>query len=98
LVAAQVRAFMEGLHEEQAFGARRMQDAFFVVCDQRSEFHLVIGFAGRATHGFHSFRIVHAASGSRVAPVSLNRLNTANYSPAELEWVEGLARSLSDEI
>jgi len=98
LVAAQVRAFMEGLYEEQAFGARRMQDAFFVVCDQRSEFHLVIGFAGRATHGFHSFRIVHAASGSRVAPVSLNRLNTANYSPAELEWVEGLARSLSDEI
>jgi hypothetical protein len=28
-------------------------------------------------------------------PVSLNRLNAANYSPAELEWVENLARSLT---
>jgi uncharacterized protein len=95
MVAAQVRSFLESLYEEQAFGSRRMQDAFYVVCDQRSEFHLVVGFAARATHGFHSFRIVHAASGSRVVPVSLNQLNSANYSPAELDWVESLARSLS---
>jgi len=95
MVSAQVRSFLEGLYEEQAFGSRRMQDAFYVVCDQRSEFHLVVGFAARATHGFHSFRIVHAASGSRVVPVSLNQLNAANYSPAELDWVESLARSLS---
>jgi hypothetical protein len=72
-----------------------MQDAFFVLCDQRSEFHLVIGFAARVAPGFHSFRIVHSASGSKVVPVSMNRLNAAHYSPAELEWVENLARSLS---
>jgi hypothetical protein len=56
---------------------------------------MMIGFAARATSGFHSFRIVHSASGSKVVPVSLNRLNAAHYSPAELEWVENLARSLS---
>jgi phage tail sheath protein FI len=94
--ASQVRAFFEALYENQAFGTRRMHDAFLVLCDQRSEFHLVIGFAARATPGFHTFRIVHSASGSKVVPVSLNRLNAAHYSPAELEWVENLARSLSD--
>jgi hypothetical protein len=97
MVAAQVRAFLEALYDEQAFGARRMQDAFFVACDQRSEFHLVIGFAARVAPGFHSYRIVHAASGSKVATVSLNRLNDMQYSPAELEWVDSLARSLSGE-
>ena len=95
MAAAQVRAFFESLHEAGTFGARRMQDAFFVVCDQRSEFHLVIGFAGPRSTGFHSFRIVHSPAGSRVEPVSLNRLTAAQYSPAELEWVESLARSLS---
>ena len=96
LAASQVRAFFEALHADQAFGTRRMQDAFSVVCDQRSEFQLVIGFAAARKPGFHSFRIVHSASGSRISPVSLNRLNAAHYSPAELEWVESLARKLSD--
>jgi phage tail sheath protein FI len=95
MAASQVRAFLEALYENQAFGTRQMQDAFFVLCDQRSEFQLVIGFAARATPGFHTFRIVHSASGSKVVPVSLNRLIAAHYSPAELEWVENLARSLS---
>jgi hypothetical protein len=93
--ASQVRAFFEALYEHQAFGTRRMQDAFFVVCDQRSEFQLVIGFAAKTPPGFHSYRIEHSASGSKTVPVSLNRLNAAHYSPAELEWVENLARSLS---
>ena len=100
--ASQVRAFFEALHESQAFGERRMQDAFFVACDQRyatterrGEFHLLIGFAARAKPGFHSFRIVHSASGSKVLPHTLGRLNAEHYSPAELEWVENLARSLS---
>ncbi len=96
MVAAQVRAFFEALHEAQAFGPRRMQDAFFVICDQRSEFHLVIGFAATRRPGFHCFRIMHSPAGSKVEPVSLNRLNAAQYSPAELEWVDSLARSLSD--
>ena len=97
MVASQVRAFFEALYDAQAFGSRRMQDAFFVACDQRSDFQLVIGFAARAGPVYHhSFRIVHSASGSKIVPVSLNRLNDANYSPAEREWVDSLARSLSD--
>ena len=96
MAAAQVRAFLETLHQAQAFGTRRVQDAFFVVCDQRSDFHLVIGFAATRKAGFHSFRIVHGATGSKVEPVSLNRWSGAQYSPAEIDWVESLARSLSD--
>lgn len=96
LAAAQVRAFLERLHEAGAFGTRRMQDAFFVVCDQRSEFHLVIGFAATRKHGFHSFRIVHSPAGSKVETVSLNPLSAGQYSPAELEWVESLASRLSE--
>jgi uncharacterized protein len=93
--AAQVRAFFESLYENQAFGTRPMEDAFLVLCDQRSEFELVIGFATRSTPGFHTFRIVHSASGSKVVPVSLARLNAAHFSPAELDWVDKLAGSLS---
>jgi hypothetical protein len=96
LAAAQVRAFFESLYEAQTFGTRPMKDAFFVICDQRSEFQLLIGFAGVRKPGMHTFRIVHSASGSNVIPVSLNRLSSGQYSPAELEWVEGLARRLSD--
>lgn len=96
LAVAQVRAFLEALHEDQAFGTRRVQDAFFVVCDQRSEYQLVIGFAAARQREFHSYRIDHSAPGGKILPVSLNRLNAAHFSPAELEWVEGLARRLTD--
>jgi len=98
MAASQVRAFFEALYDEETFGSRQIEDSFFVACDQRSEFQLVIGFAARSNLKFHSFRIVHSSSGSKVEPVSLNRLNAAHahYSPAELEWVENLARSLSD--
>jgi hypothetical protein len=93
--ASQVRAFLAALHGAEAFGTRRMQDAFFVGCEQRSEFQLLFGFAARTKPGIHSFRIVHSVSGSRVLPISLNRLHGGQFSPAELEWVENLARSLS---
>jgi phage tail sheath protein FI len=95
-VSSQVRAFFESLHDARTFGDRRMQDSFFVVCDQRGEFHLVISFAAQRTAGLHTFRIVHSPAGSKIVPISLNRLNVEPYSPAELEWVERLARSLSD--
>jgi hypothetical protein len=95
-VSSQVRAFFESLHDARTFGDRRMQDSFFVVCDQRGAFHLVISFAAQRTAGLHTFRIVHSPAGSKIVPISLNRLNVEQYSPAELEWVERLARSLSD--
>jgi phage tail sheath protein FI len=115
-VAGQVRAFFELLHEAGAFGTRRMEEAFFVVCDQRvnaaggtaaggtpgeaaaaspsAPFQLVIGFAAHRSGEFHSFRISHSVSGSQVKRVSLNRLSSAQYSPAELEWVDNLASQL----
>jgi hypothetical protein len=102
-VTTQVRASFAGLHEAGAFGPRRMEEAFFVICDERvnspsalsgGEIQFVIGFAASREHEYHCFRISHSAAGSKVQPVSLNRLNFSQYSPAELEWVDNLARSL----
>jgi hypothetical protein len=94
-VSAQVRAFLEALYDAQAFGTRRMQDAFFVFCDQRSEFHLIVGFAAQRKPGFHTYRIVQSAAGSKIMPISVNRLSLQHYSPAEQEWVKNLAHRLS---
>jgi hypothetical protein len=102
-LTAQVRAFFEGLYDAGTFGTRRVDEAFFVICDERvqtsaslscGEVQFVIGFAASREHEFHCFRVSHSAAGSKVQPVSLNRLNFSQYSPAELEWVDSLARSL----
>jgi hypothetical protein len=102
-VTSQVRAFLEGLCEAGAFGSRRADDAFFVICDQRvngswaqgcGEVQFVIGFAASREHEFHCFRISHSAAGGKIQPVSLNRLNFSQYSPAELEWVDKIATQL----
>ena len=101
--ATQVRAFFERLHHAGAFGTRTMEESFFVICDHRvngvessptSDFQIIIGFAAVRRREYHSFRIAHSASGSKVAPVSLNRLNSAQYSPEELDWVDSLANQL----
>lgn len=101
--AGQVSAFFEQLHHAGAFGDRSMEESFIVICDSRvnsaqtaaaTEFQLVIGFAAARRGEFHSFRIVHSATGSKITPVSLNRLNSAQYSPEELEWVDNLAKQL----
>jgi phage tail sheath protein FI len=102
MVTAQVRAFFERLHEDGAFGTRALEDSFYVICDRRAaaasagtqEFQLVIGFAAAREQEFHSFRISQSASGTKVQPVSLNRLNSALYSPEELNWVDNLAGQL----
>jgi hypothetical protein len=89
--AAQVRAFLETLYEAQAFGQRRIEESFFVI----SGASLVIGFAAHTRPGFHCFRIAHSPSGSTVTAVSLSRVQAAQLSPAELEWVDKLAQSFS---
>jgi uncharacterized protein len=101
MVTAQVREFFEQLHETGAFGTRAMEDSFYVICDRPAaasavsqEFQLVIGFAAARDQEFHSFRISQSASGTKVQPVSLNRLNSALYSPEELNWVDNLAGQL----
>jgi uncharacterized protein len=102
-VTTQVRVFFEELQAAGAFGTRRMEEAFFVICDERvqtsaslgcGEVQFVIGFAATREHEFHCFRISHSTAGSKVQPVSLNRLNFSQYSPAELEWVDSIASQL----
>jgi hypothetical protein len=103
LAALQVRRFFERLHAAGAFADRPLEESFFVICDGRlnseqsatsSDFQLLIGFAAARRREFHSFRISHSASGSRIVPASLNRLNSVQYSPAEIAWVESLANQL----
>jgi hypothetical protein len=102
LVAKRVRVFFEHLFVAGAFGTHRVDDAFFVVCDARAatkdrvpgDFQFLIGFAAAHGNELHSFRVTHGPQGTRVQPVSTNRLNFAPYSPAELEWVDRIARQL----
>jgi uncharacterized protein len=102
-LTSQVRAFFEGLYDAGTFGSRRTEDAYFVICDQRvnnphalssGEVQFVIGFAASREQEFHCFRISHSAAGGKIQPVSLNRLNFSQYSPAELEWVDKIASQL----
>jgi uncharacterized protein len=103
-LTSQVRSFFEALCTAGTFGSRQTSDAFFVICDPRvnaswaqgsGEVQFVIGFAASREHEFHCYRISHSAAGGKIQPVSLNRLNFSQYSPAELEWVDRIARSLS---
>jgi len=103
LVASQVRLFFQRIFDAGGFGDRSMEEAFFVLCDERmnpaygqlpGEFQLLIGFAASRRHEFHSFRITHSPGGSRVTAACLNRVNTAQCSPVELEWVDTLANQL----
>jgi hypothetical protein len=98
LVTAQVRAFFEQLYEAGAFGARRREESFYVVCDRRSsvsgEFHFMIGFAAARPMQFHGYRISHSASGAKVQPASLSRATLAEFCPEELDWVDKLATQL----
>ena len=69
-VTVQAHAFLESLFAAGAFGERRMDEAFFVICDVRVQFQLVIGFAADRAHEFHSFRISRCAGGAKIQPVS----------------------------
>jgi uncharacterized protein len=102
-VAAHVRLFFEQLHESGAFGARRREESYYVICDRRfnaadgersGEFQFLIGFAASRAKEFHTYRITHAASASRVTPASLNRAKLAEFCPQELEWIDRLANEL----
>ena len=98
LVTAQVRAFFEELHESGAFGTRRREESFYVVCDRRrgapAEFHFLIGFAAVRPMEFHGYRIAHSAAGTKVQPASLTRATLAEFCPEELDWVDKLATQL----
>ena len=98
-----MRAFFEQLHEDGAFGVRRREQSYFVLCDRRfnaaderrGEFQFLLGFAAARPGEFHTYRICHAAAGSRVTPASLNRAKLAELCPEELKWVDALASQLA---
>jgi hypothetical protein len=103
IVAAQTRTFFDQLHEAGAFGTRRREESFYVICDRRfnaadgersGEFQFQIGFASARRREFHGFRIAHTPSGSKVTSASLNRAKLAEFCPAELRWIEQLAVQL----
>ncbi len=89
-VSTQTRTFFGQLHEAGAFPGRRIEDAFFVMCDPRlnspdaacaNEFRFLIGFAAARATEFHTFRISQSASGGKVQSVSFDRGNLAEFSP-----------------
>jgi hypothetical protein len=99
----QLHDFFLSLHAAGAFGERSLEESYFVICDRRVNsagesgahaFQFVVGFAAERRGEFHSYRIAHSAAGSKVSPVSLNRLTMIGYSPAELEWVDAFADEL----
>ena len=102
-VATHVRAFFEQLHEDGAFGARRREQSYFVLCDRRfnartsaaANFNSWSGFAAARAGEFHTYRICHSAAHSRVTPASLNRAKLAELCPEELKWVDALASQLA---
>ncbi len=102
-VSTQTRIFFEQIYEAGAFPGRRIEEAFFVICDRRfnspgaartGEFRFLIGFAAARGTDFHAYRISHSPLDSSVQSVSLNRGNLAEFCPEELKWVENLARQL----
>jgi phage tail sheath protein FI len=111
-VQRQVTEFFEALNDEGAFLGRAEGDAYFVICDDRvnpvhvdgvRRFNILIGFAAMRAGEFHSYLVTHSVAGSGVKPVSLNRMSSSHYHPAqaedlnpeEREWVERLAGRLS---
>jgi phage tail sheath protein FI len=82
----QVVEFLDGLDQEGAFVGRSAAESYFVICDERlndateqarARFRLLFGFAGARAGDFHAFLLTHQPGGSRVRPVSVNRLATS---------------------
>jgi hypothetical protein len=103
VVAARVRSFFEHLRECGCFADRLAADAYYVICDDRlnaadpahpAGFQLLVGFAAERPGEFHSYRIAHTAAGTEIQSVTLNRLKGQSCSPADIQWVDRLARDL----
>ena len=102
-VQRQVIAFLDALDQEGAFVGRSAEESYFVICDERlndaadlarSRFRLLFGFAGARPGEFHAFLITHQPGGSRVQPVSVNRLATSG-ARVEEEIETAILRGLS---
>ena len=94
-VTLQVETFLDSLEHEGAFVGREDDETFFVICDERINRHadvrtgtvnVLVGFAALRPGEYHAYLISHDAAGSRVRPVSVNRLETGGRRlEAEME-------------
>ena len=91
-VTAQVREFLGRLYEAGAFGARPAEEAFRVLWDGDDD--LTLGFTAAARADFQGFRLSLAAALTRVRRVTLEPVNDAQFSAADLAWVDRLASRL----
>ena len=82
----QVQSFLEQLAEGGAFTGATAEENHFVICDERvnrpqtiaeGKFNLLFGFATSKPGEYDTWLVTHQAAGSRVRPVSVNRLATS---------------------
>ena len=81
---AQLAAFLGELESGGAFAGGGGEPPWFVVCDERINracerergvVNLLFGFSADRPRHYHSWLVSHRAGGSRVKPVTLNRLH-----------------------
>ncbi len=84
----QVAEFLMALEAEGAFPVRPPDRGWFAICDQRvnpprqiGEVRALFGFTALREGEWHCWLVTHGAGGSRVQPVSLNRLHSAGGKP-----------------
>lgn len=87
-----VETFLEVLAEQGAFAGPDDGDRYFVICDERvnrpdtvadGRINLLFGFATSRPGEFDAWLVTHHPAGSRVRPVTVNRLAT---SRRRVEW------------
>jgi uncharacterized protein len=91
-VRALVETFLEVLAEQGAFVGADAGDRYFVICDERvnrtdtvadGRVNLLFGFATSRPGEFDAWLVTHHPSGSRVRPVSVNRMATSRQ---RVDW------------
>ena len=87
-----VETFLEVLVDQGAFASADSGDRYFVICDERvnrpdtiadGRLNLLFGFATSRPGEFDAWLVTHHPAGSRVRPVSVNRLATSRQ---RVEW------------
>jgi len=104
-VCEQVGAFLEQLAEAGAFAGRDSSERYYVICDERlnsaadvaqGRCSLLFGFAAWRGGEFQSCLVTHAAGGSSVRSVTINRLATSGAKVSE-EIETAILRQLAAE-
>ena len=85
---AQVGDFLAGLERQGAFPGALPDQAWFAISDERvnperqvAGVQVLFGYAAGREGEWHCWLLSHGAQGSRVQPVSLNRLHSAGGRP-----------------